>query len=364
MVRESGGEPVAVYDFQVEGARNFFAEGVLVHNCLIIDDPIKDRSEAESETVRQTCWDWWTDSLSTRLSPGASVILIMTRWHEDDLAGRLLAAEDGHLWRVLNIPAQCDDPATDPLGRIHGEYMVSARGRTAQQWAATKVRVGSRTWGALYQGQPSPAEGGLIKRDWWRRYSTPLWTERPDGTLWADMDEVLISADLTFKGTETSDFVAIGVWGRRGSDIYLLDQVHGWHDFVSTLRVFEALCRKWPQATLKLVEDKANGPALISMLARRIVGIVPITPHGSKVARAAAWAPLCESGHMWIPEPGSIAARFDVSKYLDEVASFPTGKHDDQVDQTSQAADRLLLRPLVEEWTQEAEDYDDYRIGY
>lgn len=308
-----------VFDLQVDRTENFIANGLVSHN---------------------------------------------TRWHEDDLTGRLLAAEDGHLWRALNIPAQCDDPATDPLGRIHGEYMVSARGRTAQQWAATKVRVGSRTWGALYQGQPSPAEGGLIKRDWWRRYSTPLWTERPDGTLWADMDEVLISADLAFKGTETSDFVAIGVWGRRGSDIYLLDQVHGWHDFVSTLRVFEALCRKWPQATLKLVEDKANGPALISMLARRIVGIVPIAPHGSKVARAAAWAPLCESGHMWIPEPGSIAARFDVSKYLDEVASFPTGKHDDQVDQTSQAADRLLLRPLVEEWTQESEDYDDYRIGY
>ena len=95
---------------------------------LIIDDPIKDRAEADSKIIRDTCWDWWTDALAARLAPGAQVVLILTRWHQDDLAGRLVASDTG--WEVLNIPAQCENPATDPLGRVEGEYMISARGRT------------------------------------------------------------------------------------------------------------------------------------------------------------------------------------------------------------------------------------------
>ena len=178
------------------------------------------------------------------------------------------------------------------------------------------------------------------------------------------MDEVLISADLAFKGTTTSDFVAIGVWGRRGTDVYLLDQVHGLHDFVSTLRAFEALCARWPQAVLKLVEDKANGPALIAMLSRRIPGIVPVEPKGGKVQRAEAWAPLAESGHVWLPEQD--IARFDVDGFVEEMAAFPNGSHDDQVDQTSQALDRMLLRPLLagQTYTDDLDDLGDWRIGY
>ena len=358
MVRESGGEPVAVYDFQVEGTSNFFAEGVLVHNCLIIDDPLKDRTEADSETIRQTCWDWWTDALSTRLGPGAPVILIMTRWHEDDLAGRLLAAEDGHLWRVVNIPAQAESD-DDPLGRKPGEWLQSARGN--RRWDAIKTRVGSRTWNALYQGRPSPAEGGMVKRDWWQRYQVPLWEQQGD-VCHITCDELVISADLSLKGTESSDFVAIGVWARRGTDAYLVDQVRGRMDFISTLREFERLAKRWPQATLKLVEDKANGPALISMLAKRIVGIVPINPTRSKTQRLLAVAPLIESGHVYLPTKELCPW---IDDYIEEHAAFPNGAHDDQVDETTMALDRLLLRPFdTSIHTLGDEDWDDYRIGY
>ena len=145
-----GDQTVDVYDFQVADTRNFFGNGLLVHNCLIIDDPIKDRKEADSKVYRDAVWDWWTDVAATRLAPGAQVVLVLTRWSDDDLAGRLVAAEDGDIWRVLNIPAQADhDPnkgETDPLGREPGEYMVSARKRTDKQWDAIKVRSGSRTW--------------------------------------------------------------------------------------------------------------------------------------------------------------------------------------------------------------------------
>ena len=333
--------------------------GVTGRPCdlLIIDDPLKDRAEADSLTIRDTCWDWWTDALSARLAPGAPVVLILTRWHEFDLAGRLIADDAAAGWRVLNIPAQCEDANTDPLGRQPGEYMISARGRSTAQWEQRKKTAGSRTWAALYQGRPSPAEGGIFKREWWQQYDTPQWLIRDDGSYWATgFDEVLISADLTFKGTDHSDYVAIGVWARRNAEAWLLDQICDRWDFVTTLKRFEALCAKWPQATLKLVEDKANGPALISMLGKRIPGIVPVTPEGGKEVRANAWAPLVEAGNVWIPS--SRLAPW-ASDYIEQHAAFPNAAHDDMVDQSSQAVDRLILRPLLDH-TRTIDSFADY----
>ena len=322
-------------------------------DLLIIDDPIKDRKEAESALIRQNIWDWWTDAASTRLAPGAPVVLILTRWHEDDLAGRLLAQEDGHLWKVINIPAQADhDPAkgeTDPLGREPGEFMLSARGRTTAQWEAIKTRVGSRTWNALYQGRPSPAEGGIFKREWWdrydARYTDPLWIVRNDGSHVAlHMDEVLISWDMAFKDTSSSDYVVGQVWARRGADAYMLDQVHDRMDFVTTCQRFRELAAKWPQATLKIVEDKANGTAVINALRRIVPGIVPESPTESKEARASAVSPLVEAGNVHLPVP-EIAPW--VGGLIEEAAGFPNTANDDQVDAMSQALNRLVLAPLM-----------------
>lgn len=334
----------------MEGTRNFFANGLLVHNCLIIDDPLKDRAEADSPTIRQTCWDWWTDSLSTRLSPGAPVVLILTRWHAEDLAGRLLAAEDGHLWRVVNIPAQADhDPdkgETDPLGRQPGEHMVSARGRTPEQWEAIKTRVGSRTWNALYQGRPTAAQGDVFHRGWWRRYAQPLWIERADGSRVTTNpgDELLMSCDLAFKDTSASDYVAMAIWLRRGAETFVLDMVRERLDFVATCQRLRELAARWPQALLKIVEDKANGPAVIAALRRTVPGIIPEEPQGSKLARAHAVSPLVEAGNVWIPEPELCPW---VAEFVDEHAAFPNGANDDMVDTTSQALNRLILQPLL-----------------
>ena len=331
---------------------------------VIIDDPFKE-GEAQSQVVREDAWDWYTEAISARLAPSAAMVVVHTRWHQDDLIGRLLERDAHAGWTYLNIPAECEDPATDPLGRTQvGQFMISARGRSQRQWEMRKRTAGSRVWNALYQGRPAPAEGGLIKRDWFRRYQVWPWEERPDGSRWATgFTEVLISADLAFKGTSGSDYVALGVWGGRGNDAWLLDQVRGWFDFITTIREFVALAGRWPQATLKLVEDKANGPALISMLSKRVVGIVPITPQAGKVQRAMAWAPLAESGHVWIPDDSLCSW---VGDFVEECAAFPNGAHDDQVDQSSMALDRLLLRPLAQqlEQAQADDDLDDYRIGY
>lgn len=318
-------------------------------DLLVIDDPIKDRKQADSVTYRDAVWDWWTDTASTRLAPGAPVVLILTRWHEDDLAGRLTAAEDGHLWKVLRIPAQADhDPATgeaDPLGRQVGEFLESARGRTDAQWEAIKVRVGSRTWNALYQGRPSAAEGNIFNRNWWQSYDQPQWIVHDDGRRTVlGFDDMLISWDLTFKDTKGTDFVAGQVWMRRGADAYLLDQVRARMDFPETCRQVRLLAAKWPQALLKIVEDKANGPAVIAQLRRTVPGIVPEEPQGSKEARAAAVSPLVEAGNVWLPAP-EIAPW--VGELVDEAAGFPNAKHDDQVDSLSQALNRLILQPLL-----------------
>lgn len=318
-------------------------------DLLIIDDPIKGRAQADSEVYRQAVWDWWLDSGATRLAPGAPVALILTRWHDDDLAGRLLAAEDGHLWKVLRIPAQADhDPEqgeTDPLGREVGEWLESARGRTVEQWEAIKTRSGSRTFSALYQGRPSSAAGTIFQREWWAEYDQPQWIERPDGTnVVVGFDDLLISWDLTFKDTAGTDYVCGQVWGRRGADAYLLDQVHGRMDFPATVDAFRELAAKWPQALMKIVEDKANGPAVIASLRHKVPGIVPEEPQGSKTARAAAVSPLVEAGNVYLPSPELCPW---ISGMKDEAASFPTGKHDDQVDALTQALNRLILQPLI-----------------
>ena len=221
-------------------------------------------------------------------------------------------------------------------------YLESARGRTETQWAAIRVRSGSRTWNALYQGRPAPDTGNVWQRGWWRRYETPLWSDRPDGSKWVpDVDEVLASWDMTFKDTKGSDFVVGQVWARRGADTYLLDQVHARLSFTDTLTAFRLLTEKWPQATAKLVEDKANGTAVIDTLRSKIGGIVPVTPHESKYARANAVAPYVEAGNVHLPAPA--VALFDVDGFVDEAAAFPNAAHDDQVDGASQALARLYL---------------------
>lgn len=318
-------------------------------DVMVIDDPIKDRKEADSEVQRQTVWDWWTDVASTRLAPGAPVVVILTRWHEDDLAGRLLTAEDGHLWQVLNIPAVADhDPAkgeTDPLDRAPGEFLESARGRTPEQWQAIRTRVGERTWNALYQGRPSSPAGTIFKREWWQRYSVPLWLERDDGTcVVTGFDDLVLSWDMTFKNTDGTDYVAGHVWGRIGANCYLLDRVYRRMDFVETLAAFKAMAAKWPQALLKLVEDKANGPAVISMLGNSVPGIVAVEPDGGKVARASAVSPLVQSHNVWLPSP-ELAPWSDA--VIEQCAAFPKVKHDDDVDALSQALNRLIVMPLL-----------------
>ena len=316
--------------------------------ALTIDDPFADAEQAGSAYYRDRVWDWWQSVGAPRLAPGSPAIVVLTRWHESDLAGRLLEAEDGHRWRVINIPALADhDPAkgqSDPLGREPGEWLTSARGRTVAEWEQIRIQAGSRVFAALYQGRPSPDAGNVWQRHWWRRYSVPLWSQhpdRPDAYVVHEADEIVMSWDMAFKDTKSSDYVVGQVLARRGADVYLLDQVHKRLSFTDTMTAFAAMVARWPQAARKLVEDKANGTAVIDSLKSKIPGIVAVTPKESKYARANAVAPFIEAGNVFLPSPE--IALFDPESFIDEAAGFPNAAHDDQIDAMSQALAELLL---------------------
>lgn len=298
-------------------------------HIAIIDDPIKNAEEANSEIIRNRVYEWYQSTLRTRLAPGGAIILVMTRWHDDDLAGRLRREMEagGERWDEVCMPAIAEED--DPLGRRPGEPLWPERGFDADWAEQTKRAVGSKVWEALYQQRPSPAEGGLFKRGWWRFYKV----------LPNDIQQKIQSWDMSFKDERASksgnpDYVVGQVWGIRGADKYLIDQVRGRLDFPETLQAVRTLSAKHPDAIAKLVEDKANGPAVISMLRREIAGIIPVDPQGGKVARAQAVSPEIEAGNVYLPDP-SIAPW--VHDFIEECAAFPTGAHDDQVDAMTQA---------------------------
>lgn len=295
-------------------------------NLMIIDDPVKNRAEADSKTTRNRVWAEWQDSYKSRLAAGAKVIVIQTRWHEDDLAGRIIEYEPDVT--VINLP--CEAEENDLMGRELGEPLHPEIGKGKKWLKAFKESVkkteGSRTWEALYQGHPTVDEGNIVKREWWQFYS-----ELPE-----DLFKV-ISIDSSFKDTDRSDFTAIQVWGKNDANYYLLERVKARMDFVSTMNKLKYLRYAHPTTVGILVEDKANGPAVVSMLKNSVPGVIAVNPQGGKMARLNAIAGVIESGNVYLPEGADW-----LDEFIDEFASFPNGAHDDEVDCCSQALNRLV----------------------
>lgn len=299
-------------------------------DLIIIDDPIKNRLEAESETYRERIWDEFLNSILTRLSAQGIIILIMTRWHEDDLAGRIIKNMPDKCLEI-NIPLEAEEG--DILGRNVGDALFPEIGKD-NEWLrdfkqAYLTKEGSRTWNALMQGRPTAQEGNLIKRSWWKYYN-----KLPDY-----LDEIIQSWDCTFKDSDGSDYVAGEVWGRRLGEYYLIDLVKERMNLPSTVHAIENMTTKYPKALVKLVEDKANGPAVIQLLQTKVPGLIAVNPEGGKIARVNAISGAIESGNVYLPSP-DIAPW--VNDFVNECSAFPTGEHDDQVDSMSQALNRLI----------------------
>jgi len=290
-------------------------------DLLTIDDPLRSAADAESETVRDALWEWYQGTMRTRLEPGGAIIVTATRWHDDDLTGRLLAAQDagGERWRHLHMPAIND--AGDALWPERWPLDALERIRTA---------VGSRVFEAQYQGRPSPAEGDTLKRQWWRYYD-----DRPPLNLF---DRLIQSWDMTFRETAHGSFVVGQVWGALNADRYLLDQVRLRTDFPGSLAAMRDLSDRWPMTHEKLVENKANGPAIVATLKHEIPGLIEVQPDGGKEARANAVSWQIEAGNVYLPDAQRCPWVLD---FIEECAAFPNGKHDDQVDAMTQALVRM-----------------------
>jgi predicted phage terminase large subunit-like protein len=318
-------------------------------DLLLIDDPVKDAAQAYSENFRQRLWEWYTSTAYTRLMPGGGILIVMTRWHEDDLVGRLLRAmekEDGEKWELVSYPAIAEK---DEPHRKTGEALHPAR-YSLEALARIKTAVGSAVWTSLYQQRPAPAGGTIFQRSWfnnrWRRPGE----KELDGVLSRVVDprhkkwmKLLISVDCAFKKTLDSDRVCIGVWGYDPPDRYLLDVRWQKMSFLDTLHTLIDVIAAWPKARERIIEDKANGPAVIEILKRRFSGIVEVNPLGGKEARASAVSPYVEGGNLWLP----LFAPW-VSDYVEEMVAFPRGANDDAVDMTSQALMRLATNSEAE----------------
>ena len=311
-------------------------------DLLIIDDPHKGMAEADSEAERKNVWEWWTTTAQARLAPGAPVLLIQTRWHTDDLAGKLLNpdAEDGlsggYEWQYLNVPAKSIG-IDDPLGRPEGEYLQSARRRTDEDWRRREASTPRRDWDALYQGAPAGAKGKLFPRDAWQ-----TWTGMPPVDAGS---RYFMSWDMSFKGEPKSDYCVGQMWLSTGAHLYLIDQVRGQWEMSELLQHFAEFVAKWPMAGAKLVEDKANGTAIMSLLRETIPGLTPVQPLGDKFSRANAAEPFQRAGNIWLPRYDAEGSTAWVRGFKDELSQFPVGRHDDQVDTFSQAVAYALLPP-------------------
>ena len=298
-------------------------------NLMIIDDPIKNRAEADSPTYRRKLWDEWQNSFKSRLAAHAKVIVIATPWHEDDMMAALLRTEDNI--RLIRLPVEAE--AQDPLGRGVGEALCPELGKDDNWLAQFKASYqasaegGQRAWSALYQCSPRVEGGNLVKREWWRNY-----TENELPYLATEV----ISVDAAFKDADTNDYVAITVWGKANNDYYLRYCMNRHLDFTSTLAAIRQVKQLYPNARTVLIEDKANGTAIINVLQKEMF-CVPVNPKGGKVARVNAVSAAIESGHVYVP-----AWAPWVEEYLDQWSAFPAGAHDDMVDSSSQALSYLL----------------------
>ena len=311
-------------------------------DLLLVDDPTRNRRDAESQTVREFVWNEWTNTMLTRLSPGGAVIVIMTRWHEDDLAGRILADDTDHEWTVLSLPCRAESE-DDPLGRALGETLWPEHG-FGDKWAKRKERdVGPRAWASLYQGRPSPDSGNLFKREYFRKFRIingvyELIT--PDGPQYwpAEQCKIFSTCDTAAETKSSSDYFVNSTWALTPQgDLLLLDV------FRTRIEGPDQPALMWQKyheyrPLIVGVEKKITGINLLQDLVRGGMPAIDLNPASDKYNRAVPAGARYKMGKIyhlagapWLPD------------YEKELVEFPYGAHDDQVDCTSYAVQLVTM---------------------
>lgn len=305
----------------------------------LIDDPIKDAEQANSKAQRDALWDWYRFVFRTRLMPGGAVVLVLTRWHEDDLAGRLLkqAAEDPQAdqWTVLRLPAIAE--GDDPLGRQEGDALWCDQ-YNVMALNAIQATVGSYVWTALYQQRPQPAGGGIFKREHFRYF-------RQDGDFYVLTDGETVkrvkvsdcrrfsTVDVAASTKQTADYTVISIWAlTRDSDLLLLDVIRVRMEGPDQVPQMQLAYDRWRVGYFG-VESVAYQLTLIQTARRKGLPVRELHPDRDKVARALPAAARIE-GHAVYFRTGAPW----LGEWEDELLAFPRGEHDDQVDTLAYAA--------------------------
>jgi predicted phage terminase large subunit-like protein len=344
-------------------------------NLLLIDDPVKNRAEAESTTYRNRVWDFYVSSLENRKEPTSSgddpiEIVILTRWHPDDLAGRLMKSSDwsSGRWLHINFPAirdvdtdvkikRCHLPEDDPLylksypcHQLPEKEQWVTRKREVALWPERfplddlhrKRQLNEREFAALYQQSPYIRGGNVLKTDWWRYYNPA------DVDISTDFQSIIISVDSAYKSGDQNDPTAIGVFGlHHNADIYLLDVFRKRIEYPDLKRKLIHLNTQWRGKGLRAIyiEDKSSGQSVIQELRRESgLSIIPHKVSTDKITRLLTVTPMIQGGRVLLP---SQALWLDT--FLQECVEFPNSTHDDQIDMLSMGLDVLSRQAVTPE---------------
>ena len=312
-------------------------------DLLIIDDPHSEQ-DAMSEGSLENAYEWYTSGPRQRLQPGATIVVVMTRWSTKDLTSMLLKAQKevkGDQWEVVEFPALLDDGSP-----VWPEYWKK------EELEKVKATLPTTKWNAQFMQKPTSEEGAIIKREWWRKWKKD-WIPK--------LYHVIQSYDTAFMKKETADFSAITTWGvfyvndDAPAHLILLDSVKGRWEFPDLRRRALQQYKYWSPETV-IVESKASGLPLTYELRQMDIPVVNFTPSkgNDKHTRVNSVAPLFESGMIWAPEQ-----KF-AEEVIEECAAFPYGDHDDLVDTTTQAVMRFRQGGFI----RHPEDYKEDKVDH
>lgn len=322
-------------------------------NLLLIDDPVKNQEEARSPTLREKLWDWFRSTAMTRLEPQAAAVVVMTRWHEDDLAGRILnglVEGEGQSWRLVRLPALCeeDNPVERRIGRSIGDPLWPGRFPLPALQAIQRT-LGSYWWSALYQQRPAPLAGSLFQQAWFRYYQL----EQGEATTWfillrpegpkrvaGESCRRFITVDVAASTREQADYTVVSVWAvTPDTELLLLEVLRAKFEGPDQPGLIRQAYERW-KASYIAVEKVGYQLTMMQTLKRS--GLPVREAKGAdkdKVARALVASARYEAGMVYHPVQAAWLAAFE-----GELLHFPNGRHDDQVDTVSYAAIDVAMR--------------------
>ena len=301
--------------------------GIVGHggSLIVVDDPYKNSLDADNKSYRETVSNVFKSAILTRArGDGNAVIVIHTRWHDDDLIGELVKTGD---WIYINIPAEWEKGEDRLLHRKIGETLCPELGFDSKWLEMTKKAMGKKLFNANYQGKPFIEGGNIVKREDLQFYN--------HSTQPASFEEIVLSCDLSFGGTKKgNDPYCMTLWGRNGGNHYLLKIYDKRANFTDTARTIRVICGEFPQLRKKIIEKRANGGATIELLSQEIGGFVPFDPKStSKEDRLHAVSTYFEGHNVYFPSDEICK---DIDDYVEQLLKFPSVEHDDFVDTISQ----------------------------